>query len=423
MRSVATKLARAFGGLKVRYKLMILHNLFFLVLAGAAWFSLIPVLEEEAARAGRHKAGLTGQSIEEGRGFPESYHDFSRRAKLNLLVVLGGVYLLGVLLLELFVMPLYIYRPLRQLLEADEASRRGDTERELIPEELIQNDELGQLMASRNATLRKLRQHEQELEQALGRLERVAEDLRRKNEMLETAKRNLADQDRLASLGLLSASLAHELNTPLAVLRGSIEKLIETVEEPAAQERLARMLRVTERLHRMSESLLDFARVRRHQIEPVALAPLVEEAWHLVAIEEKAAQVEFFNRVGPDDWVQGSSDRLMQLFVNLLRNALLAVSPGGHIWVQSRRERTPASELVVITVEDDGPGIPPDVLPEIFEAFVSTRLDARGTGLGLAVAEGIAHQHGGSISAANRAEGGARLEVRLPAASPSPAER
>ncbi len=423
MRRVAAKLARAFGGLKVRYKLMILHNLFFLVLAGAAWFSLIPVLEEASARARGHQAGLAGLSAEEPRGLPETYHDPGRRAKLNLLVVLGGVYLLGVLLLELFVMPLYIYRPLRQLLEADEASRRGDTERELIPEELIQNDELGQLMASRNATLRKLRQHEQELEQALDRLERVAEDLRRKNEMLETAKRNLADQDRLASLGLLSASLAHELNTPLAVLRGSIEKLIETVEEPAAQERLARMLRVTERLHRMSESLLDFARVRRHQIEPVALAPLVEEAWQLVAIEEKAAQVRFVNEVRHDDWVLGSSDRLMQLLLNLIRNALLAVSPGGHIWVRSRRERAPAGELVVITVEDDGPGIPPDVLPEIFEAFVSTRLDARGTGLGLAVAEGIAHQHGGSISAANRAEGGARLEVRLPAASPSPAER
>lgn len=419
MRRVAAKLARAFGGLKVRYKLMILHNLFFLVLAGAAWFSLIPVLEEEAARARRHQAGLAGLPAEEARDLGESYHDFSRRAKLNLLVVLGGVYLLGVLLLELFVMPLYIYRPLRQLLEADEASRSGDTERELIPEDLIQNDELGQLMASRNATLRKLRQHEQELEQALGRLERVAEDLRRKNEMLETAKRNLADQDRLASLGLLSASLAHELNTPLAVLRGSIEKLIETVEEPAAQERLARMLRVTERLHRLSESLLDFARVRRHRTEPVALGPLVEEAWHLVAIEEKAAQVLFANDVGLDDRVLGSSDRLMQLLVNLLRNALLAVSPGGHIWVRSRREQAPGGDLVAITVEDDGPGIPPDVLPDIFEAFVSTRLDARGTGLGLAVAAGIAHQHGGSISACNRAEGGARLEVRLPAAPSS----
>ena len=68
-----------------------------------------------------------------------------------------------------------------------------------------------------------------------------------------------------------------------------------------------------------------------------------------------------------------------------------------------------------IAVEDDGPGIPPDVLPNMFEAFVSSRLDARGTGLGLTVAEGIIDQHGGSISASNRAGGGACLEVMLPA--------
>jgi signal transduction histidine kinase len=66
-------------------------------------------------------------------------------------------------------------------------------------------------------------------------------------------------------------------------------------------------------------------------------------------------------------------------------------------------------------VEDNGPGIAPDVLPDIFEAFVSTRLDAKGTGLGLTVAEGIIHQHGGTITASNRAEGGACLEVTLPA--------
>jgi len=422
MRKVAAKLARAFGGLKVRYKLVILHNLFFLVLSLAAWFSLIPVIEE-AARAGPCDVSPAAAADGPADSVPQSYHDLSRRAKLNLLLVLGGVYLLGVLLLELFVMPLYIYRPLRQLLEADEASRRGDVARELIPEELIQNDELGQLMASRNATLKKLRRHEQELEQALVRLEQVADDLRRKNQMLEKAKRNLADQDRLASLGLLSASLAHELNTPLAVLRGSIEKLTETVEEPAAQEWLARMSRVTERLQRLSASLLDFARVRRHQIEPVALRPLIDEAWQLVAIDEKASQVRFANEVDSGHWVLGNSDRLMQLFVNLLRNALLAVSAEGRIWVRSRTEQAPEGEFLAVMVEDDGPGIQPDVLPDIFEAFVTTRLDARGTGLGLAVAEGIAHQHGGSIAAANRPEGGARLEVRLPAAPPASARR
>jgi len=139
----------------------------------------------------------------------------------------------------------------------------------------------------------------------------------------------------------------------------------------------------------------------------------------LVAIDEKAASVRFTNETGEVDCVRGNSDRLMQLFVNLLRNALYAVPGGGRIRVSSRRE----GDFVAVGVEDDGAGIPPDVWPEIFEAFVTTRLDARGTGLGLTVAEGIAHQHGGSITAANRPEGGACLEVRLPAAQPEAARR
>lgn len=83
--------------------------------------------------------------------------------------------------------------------------------------------------------------------------------------------------------------------------------------------------------------------------------------------------------------------------------------------MESRLLQRSGQNWVCCTVMDDGPGIPADVLPSLFEAFVSTRLDARGTGLGLTVAEGIVTQHGGMISASNRAEGGASLEVTLPA--------
>ena len=120
--------------------------------------------------------------------------------------------------------------------------------------------------------------------------------------------------------------MAHELNTPLAVLAGSIEKLIETNQDSHTQERLARMQRVTQRLRRISESLVDFSRVRKTQMEATALRPLIEEAWALVAIDEKSSQVEFVNQVGAEHRVIGNADRLLQVFVNLLRNALNAVS-------------------------------------------------------------------------------------------------
>jgi signal transduction histidine kinase len=457
------RVSRFFGDLKVRHKLMVLHNLFFLVLAGAVYFALFPLFEQRVMQARERELSLLAAQFAETRpllrlpgmeiydyqegsgadlripasvleeldaspgnirweaGRPEVVflkdagsglyrrlrlpHEFYDavlwRARWSLFGALGLVYLLAVAVLEVLILPRYVYGPLRHLLVADAAARRGDRDGEMVPAEAISGDEIGLIMGSRNATLAELRAHET--------------DLVHKNELLETAKRNIADQDRLVSLGLLSASVAHELNTPLAVLHGSIEKLIETVPGNAAQDRLARMRRVTERLRRMSESLVDFARVRRQETGPVEVRALIDEAWHLVAIDEKARTVQFSNRANGGAMVIGNSDRLVQLFVNLLRNALYAIESGGSIVVETRPEEAHGSWLE-IAVQDDGKGIPEDVLPNIFEAFVTTRLDARGTGLGLTVAEGIAHQHGGAISAANREGGGASLVVRLPRA-------
>jgi signal transduction histidine kinase len=177
------------------------------------------------------------------------------------------------------------------------------------------------------------------------------------------------------------------------------------------------MLRVTQRLRKISESLVDFARVRKQATEPVALRPLITESWNLVAIDEKASAVTFQNAVGELQSVLGNADRLIQVFVNLLRNALLAVTANGVIQVDAKLIQKGGRSWVCCRVLDNGPGIPPHILPNLFEAFVSTRLDARGTGLGLTVAEGIVTQHGGVINASNRAEGGASIEVLLPSAA------
>jgi signal transduction histidine kinase len=388
-------LTKGFGNLKVRLKLMVLHNLFFLVLTCAAYFSLIPLFEKLVADARGREVTILQQvprSAGEVKLSQESYKTAVSRAKLVLFLVLGSIYVLAVLLLESAIMPLYVYRPLRQMLEADRATQSDDREREMIPAEDIPGDEIGQIMRSRNETVAALRRQEEELATALRRLE---------------------EQDRLVSLGLLSASVAHELNTPLSVLNGSIEKLIETSGDGHTLERLERMQRVAQRLQRISESLVDFSKVRKQQMEPLAVRPLIEEAWGLVAIDEKSTSVDFSNAVREEDRVIGNSDRLVQVFVNLLRNALNAIdASSGRVEVHSRRQQ----RRIIITVEDNGQGIAADVLPDIFDAFVTTRLDARGTGLGLTVAAGIVTQHGGTISAGNRAEGGACLEVSLPAA-------
>ena len=450
-------LVQLFADLKVRPKLMVLHNLFFIVLAAASYFTLIPLYKQQVAAAREREVAIITQMFrletplarlpgleiydyregfaaevslpEEARKWlasnpggawqnpsasrwvfasrpnsslyrrltiPETFYgDSVRRAQFALFLVLGIIYVLAVVLLETTIMPLFVYRPLLLMLDADEATQHGDRDRELIDPTLIPRDEIGQIMRSRNQTVIELRRQE--------------DDLRHKNEMLEM-------QDRLASLGLMSASVAHELNTPLAVLQGSIEKLAETSTSRLMQERLERMKRVTERIRKISEGLLDFARARKRQKAPVDLKPLIDEAWSLVGIDERATEVLFMNRIHPEASVFGEADRLLQVFVNLLRNALNAIPPanGGRIEVRSQRISHAGRPFVSIKVEDNGIGIPPDVLPDIFEAFVTTRLDSKGTGLGLTVAEGIVQQHGGAITASNRPERGACLEVRLP---------
>ncbi len=445
-------LLRAFGGLKVRQKLAILHNVFFFVLAVSVYVSLIPLFASHLDAAKEREFRIVSQVFgsepqqtdlsayefregsaqalgltRDGQEFlarhpgafwqdhdnlfrtvkqpgryrritlpAQFYNSALRRARFSLFAALGTIYILSIVVLEFIIMPQYVYQPLKLMLKADSATQRDDRDHEMIDQRFILNDEIGQIMRSRNTTVAQLRRHEDDLAGALQRLE---------------------EQDRLVSLGMLSTSVAHELNTPLAVLQGSIEKLQETAKDGQTQERLTRMLRVTQRLRKISEGLVDFARVRKRETERVALRPIVEESWNLVAIDEKAAAVSFTNDVSEVASVVGNADRLVQVFVNLLRNALLAVSSGGgEIRVESRRFQRGGREWVCCTVVDNGPGIPPDVLPNMFEAFVTTRLDARGTGLGLTVAEGIVTQHGGTICASNRASGGACLEVMLPAA-------
>ena len=425
------RVGRFFGDLTVRPKLMILHNLFFLVLTCAVYLSLVPLFQKEVDVARDRELALVrsvlnsahpGEFISDPKDpsllyrkdprtgvittvrIPQRpYSEAPRRLRITLFIVLGAIYVLAVLALEVAIMPLYVYRPLRLLLDADRATQQGDREHELIPEDQILGDEIGQIMRSRNEAIAELRRHEDNLEAALRKLE---------------------EQDRLASLGLLSASVAHELNTPLAVLHGSIEKLRETTTDPHTLERLSRMERVTQRLRRISETLVDFARRRKQHMEPVALRPLVDEAWGLVGIDERAAGIHFHNDVRATDEIVGNADRLIQVFVNLLRNALNAIKSSGDeaqgdIRVCSRGLAWNGQHWIAVTVEDNGPGIPPELLLEVFEAFVTTRLDARGTGLGLAVAEGIVTQHGGTITASNRKQGGACIEVRFPARLPA----
>lgn len=328
------------------------------------------------------------------------------------------VYALVAAALELFVLPRHVYGPIARILLADRALREGRSDGELVPESIMPADELGQIMQSRNETIRTIRRHEAALAEALDQLEAVATDLRRKNHLLETARRNLADADRLVSVGMMAAGVAHELNTPLAVAKGLTEKLVSASGGGLSAAEAALLRRVIGRLERLSESLLDFARARAPQYAQVDVRDIAEEAMTLIHLDRGAAGVRVQNQVPAGMQIEADADRLVQVLVNLVRNAVDAMGEAGSsgaVVIEASGIEREGQEWVVLTVTDEGPGIDPSVLPQLFEPFVSSRLDDRGTGLGLAVSEGIVREHGGMILASNRiGRSGAVFEVMLP---------
>jgi signal transduction histidine kinase len=346
-----------------------------------------------------------------------------------LIVTLLAGYALVAVGLELFVLPQHVYQPIRAMLDADDAARSMDSEREIVPDRLIPADELGEIMHSRNETVRALRQHERELSETLARLEAVAIDLHTKNRLLETARKNLEGADRLATMGMMSAGIAHELNTPLAVVKGLVSKLEDGAE--LSETETALLARVVGRIEKLSEGLLDFARVRTPSLVNARVHGVIEDAWTLIKLDRQSVlpgqRLEFENLVSSEIEIACDPDRMVQVFVNLIRNSVHALRDmkdhPGLIRVSAEREERSDGLWLVISVTDNGEGIDPAVIDSLFEPFVSSRMDANGTGLGLAVAEGIVREHGGMVVPSNirslegdegAVQSGAKFDVHLP---------
>tara|TARA_R110001592_G_scaffold357416_1_gene660741 strand:- start:343756 stop:346743 length:2988 start_codon:yes stop_codon:yes gene_type:complete len=238
----------------------------------------------------------------------------------------------------------------------------------------------------------------------------------------ELLEEELLHNERLASIGRLAAGVAHEIGNPvtgIACLAQNLE--YETDPEEirfAAQD----ILRQTERISRIVDSLVNFSHGSSHTGEvtlaPSNLADCVDEAIHLLTLDREAKPVNFNNHCDRELLVLADSQRLLQVFVNLLGNARDACDDNGTITVMADREH----EIVTIDVQDNGCGIPPDVQAHIFEPFFTTKDPGAGTGLGLALVFSIMDDMGGSVSLASPlSEGpdpaGTRVTLQLPAAS------
>lgn len=304
-----------------------------------------------------------------------------------------------------------IVRPLDRLTRA---ARRLGGGREVEPVAAAGGREIVELTETFNAMAREVFGQRRELEEQVARLERLNRELAR-------AQEQVVRSAKLASVGRLAAGVAHEIGNPLTVMLGFFD-VLETLEPmaPEAREHLRTMRQEAERVNRTIRDLLDYARANPEPVEPLAVGEVIDGTVGLLAPQKPFRAIEIQVTVPADlPPVRANRDRLRQVLVNLLLNAADAIGPerSGTIELRAETATLPDGKPAVrIRVADNGPGIPPELLDAIFDPFVTTKAPGAGTGLGLSVCEGIVEGLGGTIRAFNRAEGGACLEVVLPAA-------
>ena len=222
----------------------------------------------------------------------------------------------------------------------------------------------------------------------------------------------LIQADKLSSIGLLAAGVAHEVNTPLAVISSYAQMLANQAEGAVTSEKILK--RITEQTFRASEivnSLLSFSRTSSSEFAALDLNAAVDDTAALVEPQIRKGGIRIEKRLEADlPEVQGVANKLQQVLLNLLINARDAMPEGGSLIVATRIENGAAC----IDVSDTGVGIGRDQLGRIFDPFFTTKGPKKGTGLGLAVSYGIVREHGGQLRVDSALGEGSRFTIELP---------
>jgi two-component system C4-dicarboxylate transport sensor histidine kinase DctB len=270
--------------------------------------------------------------------------------------------------------------------------------------------------AAKGQLEQRVEQRTAELVEANKRLTAEIQDRQRAEEELRRTQSELVQATKLAALGQMSAGLSHELNQPLAAIEtyaDNARAFLERGDFKTASGNLSSISNLIHRMARIIRNLRTYARNEPVLTRPTSLRGAVENALTLLQQRIENANVTVhYDPHALDLAVVGGNVRLQQVFVNLLSNAIDALSDQGErsIWISSRRED---GGKLCIAIRDSGPGIPPEHLKNVFDPFYSTKDVGKGTGLGLSITFGIIKQFGGTIDAANHPDGGAEFCIRL----------
>lgn len=217
--------------------------------------------------------------------------------------------------------------------------------------------------------------------------------------------------ERLAELGTLASGMAHEIGTPMNVILGRAEYLLQRAADDGMKKGLTTIITQVERITKVMNQLLAFARRRTPERRAVDLAKIVEDS--LEMFQERIAQ----SRITVDTTIESSlpfvhadQDQLIQVLINLVMNSLHAMPEGGRLRLGLARE----GDYVRLEVADTGHGMPEETRAKVFDPFFTTKDFGKGTGLGLTVVKGIIEEHGGTITLESAVEKGTTFTIRLP---------
>lgn len=319
-----------------------------------------------------------------------------------------------------------IYRPIERLLYAMDRARAGDL---AVRVPVSQDDELGRLSHEFNDMIGQVREmsHEREARQTILR-ERIADataELQQRNEQLAEANvkqwqatHRVSELERLAAAGQTAAQFAHEVGTPLNTISGHVQLLRGSLgEDTAAAKRIRTISEQIERIERIVRQMLDRTRYPSPELRPLDVNNSLRDTFDAMApaLEERGVELKF---AAADSLplIEGNHDRLQQVFINLVNNALDAMTDGGVLRVSTDARAGTVSESgqVVVEMADSGSGMTPEVLARIFDPLYTTKQRGSGTGLGLVVVKQVVSEHHAVLEVTSEPKMGTTFTLRFP---------
>jgi two-component system, NtrC family, sensor kinase len=324
------------------------------------------------------------------------------------------------LLVDVLARPL-ILRPIRHILDVMRRAGRGDLEARA---DIHRPDELGAIAEGLNDMLEQTQRLNASLQD---RVEEATASLRARNdELIESYQRMFALREALAraqqaaAATQTAASLAHQIGTPLNLISGYVQMMIEEEAEPRLQERLYGVEDQISKLTGFVKATLDSVRQTSAAREPVFPSAVLRRIAEVARPRLFASRIDL--RLEVDDglpWLMGDAVQLELALLNLVNNAVDAMPDGGTLWIRGIRRDTTAR----IEVTDTGTGIAPELVPRVFDAWVTTKPVGKGTGLGLNIAKEVVAAHGGTMAVTSEPGRGTTFTIELPCRPEPPAIR